>query len=212
MAIPLATPAGSNYLWSAYIYPSVATNPWLERVGSDDTYRHNTDGIGMEPETLIQVTSGTGTDFRVFSDAGIPPDCDIYTWSGAFGIFNGHYVGETPPEGLESYQSVCADYAGWGVMRLTGTMSLAAYTNGYLKFSIKSKTSQAFKVQIEAPQGTQRTVYVTPAAGVWQSFSIAATNFSGANFGQVYSPFLITSPGYQATSNLVDNVRWSLTP
>ena len=212
VALPMATPAGSNYLWSAYIYPSGAANPWLERIGADDTYRHGADGIGIEPETLIQVTSGTGTDFRVFSDAGIPPDCDIYTWAGATAIFNGHYTGEAPPEGLESYQSVCADYAGWGVMRLTGTMSLAAYSNGYLKFSIKSKTSQAFKVQIEAPQGTQRTVYVTPSAGAWQNISIAATNFSGANFSQVYSPFLITSPGYQSTSNLVDNVRWSLTP
>lgn len=55
ITVPLTTPSGSNYLWSAYIYPSTATNPYNERYGLDDTFNYNTSGYPVGPETTIRV-------------------------------------------------------------------------------------------------------------------------------------------------------------
>ncbi|MFH1778908.1 MAG: beta-galactosidase [Candidatus Omnitrophota bacterium] len=55
ITVPSTTPSGSNYLWSAYIYPSTATNPYNERYGLDDTFNYNTSGYPIGPETTITV-------------------------------------------------------------------------------------------------------------------------------------------------------------
>jgi len=84
ITIPSDTPAGSDYLWSAYIFEIGEPDPYAGRLGLDDTFRFDANGpvIWNKRETIITVTSMTASseEFRVFSDAGIPVGTDIMVW------------------------------------------------------------------------------------------------------------------------------------
>ncbi|MFH0880780.1 MAG: LamG-like jellyroll fold domain-containing protein, partial [Lentisphaerota bacterium] len=206
-----AMPVGSNYLWSAYTCATNAANPWNERYGADDTFRFNRAGLPVEPETVIRSVPAVDTNlFKVYSDAGTPVGSSVFVWSlNNAAQFNGSYTGETPPEGLQSFQTIHTDYAGWGVFATTSVVDMRGYTNGFLKFSIKVNASRTMKVELQGPSGTARSVNIVPTANVWQEFSIPISSFGGINLQQVYGLFSITSPGALATTYLVDNVRWT---
>ncbi|KPK42528.1 MAG: hypothetical protein AMJ78_02245 [Omnitrophica WOR_2 bacterium SM23_29] len=55
ITIPSTTPPGSNFLWSAYIYPCSATDPYNARYGLDDTFNFDSNGNPIGPETDIRV-------------------------------------------------------------------------------------------------------------------------------------------------------------
>ena len=87
-------------------------------------------------------------------------------------------------------------------------MNVSLYSNGYLKFWVKSTTQ--LKVDLEGPQGTKGTKYIASTTNTWKEMSLAITNFTGAVLTNMYGLFEIT--GESAASFYVDNVRWEGTP
>ncbi len=141
--------------------------------------------------------------YRVYNDGGIPANCTNFVWGGGPSSYNGDYMGDTPPEGVKCYLTTGSTWVGWGVFK-TNTVDLSLFSNGYLRFWVKSTTN--LKVQLEGPQGTQRTKYIPSTDGGWQEFALSATNFAGVNFSQLYGIFMIASDA--GASFLVDDVRW----
>jgi hypothetical protein len=207
--VPTA-PAGSNYVWSAYMYATNAADPWNERFGSDDTYRFNEVGIGLEPETTIAVaavvsTSGT---YDVYSDAGIPAGASIFTWKDPLGSasWDSEYVDPTAPEGARSYYTFGSSWQGWGIFK-AGT-DLHLYSNGYLKFWVKSPVT--VKVEIEGPQYTKGVQYIPSTTNVWMQKSISISTFGGVVLTNMFGLFEATTES--SSTFYVDDVKWSLTP
>ncbi|HEY8240938.1 MAG TPA: hypothetical protein VIH35_05800, partial [Kiritimatiellia bacterium] len=200
-------PPGSNYVWSTFIYPTNAIDPWTERFGSDDTFRFNEAGIGLEPETTINMTgvSSSGV-LSVYSDSGIPPGASIFTWQGSVASFNGNFPDATAPEGTMSFYTSGNFWQGWGVFR-TGT-DMRTYSNGYLKFWVKSPVT--VKVDLEGPQFTKRTVFVGATTNTWVQKSIPVTSFSGVVLSNMFGLFEATTES--ASTFYIDDVKWSLTP
>jgi hypothetical protein len=201
-------PAGTNYVWSAFIYPTNAINAWTERFGSDDTFRFNEAGIGLEPETMIRFNGAAASSgvYQVYSDAGAPVGASIYTWNGGAASFNGNYVDPTAPEGTMSFYTYGSYWQGWGVFK-TAT-DLSQYSNGYLKFWVKSPVT--VKVDLEGPQYTKRTQYIPSTTNVWVQKSIAISNFAGVSLTNMYGLFEATTES--ASTFYIDDVKWSLTP
>ncbi|HPG00553.1 MAG TPA: beta-galactosidase, partial [Kiritimatiellia bacterium] len=199
-------PSGSNYVWSTFMYPTNAVDAWQERIGSDDTFRFNELGIGVEPETMVTLVGPqtTSSVFQLYSDAGTLAGSSIYTWQGAVATFNGNYADATAPEGAMSFFTTGTSWQGWGIFKTT---NLAAYSNGYLKFSAKSTTQ--LKVDLEGPQNTKGTVYITSTTNQWREFILPITSFANIRITNMYGLFEIT--GESAASFYVDNVRWELT-
>ncbi len=198
-------PSGSNYVWSTFLYLTNAVDAWKERIGSDDTFRFNEAGIGVEPETRVTLVGPptTNNTLQVYSDAGTPAGSSLFTWYGAAATFNGNYADATAPEGTMSFSTTGTLWQGWGVFLST---NLSAYSNGYLKFWVKSTTQ--LKVDLEGPQNTKATKYIASTTNQWQQFIIAITNFAGVQITNMYGLFEIT--GESAGQFFVDNVRWDL--
>jgi hypothetical protein len=204
--VPTA-PASSNYLWSTFLYATNATNAWLQRFGSDDTYRFNDVGIGLEPETRVTMeavvpTSGT---YGVYSDAGTPAGSSIFTWNGSTASFDGNYADATAPEGALSFYTFGTFWQGWGVFKSGTDMSL--YSNGYLKFWVKSPVT--VKVDLESP-AAKLTVYVSSTTNNWLLKSIAITNFNGIVLTNMYGLFEATTES--SSTFFIDDVKWSIAP
>ena len=87
---------------------------------------------------------------------------------------------------------------------------MSAYSNGYLKFFLKS--SQNMTVELRGPQANARSVLVGSTSNAWKEISIPVTNFNGVVLTNMYSLFSITSPGSVGTTNYVDYIRWTEIP
>lgn len=142
--------------------------------------------------------------FRIYRDAGIPPNADVITWAGGAATWDGDYGDATAPEGVKSFRTEGVSWGGWGVQMTNGAVDFSFYTNGSLCFWVKS--TNALKVEIEGPSGTKGTHYISSTTGAWLQFVLPLSDFSSVNFAQVVSPFLITAE----TRSLffVDDVRW----
>ncbi|HPG00022.1 MAG TPA: beta-galactosidase [Kiritimatiellia bacterium] len=204
--IPTNTPYAADYSWLAYIFPTNAADPWLERMGSDDTFRFSPQGQPVGPETRIIVYVSTSGTFTCYADSGAPEDSVFYTWGGTN---NGDYTGIGAPDGVKCWKAdvTGTTYVGWGLFHTNGLKDFSQYN--YLKFWVKTEEATV-KVQIEAPAGTQRTRYLdqegwVPAkAGVWQEVTIPLTNFGFASpLTNVYGSFL-------TTLEYLPSVRYSL--
>ena len=198
-------PASSNYLWVAYLYPPFATNPMLQRLGLDDTYRFSPEPRGkpIGPETRITLSS----DSDIYSDAGIPTGTEVFQWAGGGWYFDGNYT-TASPEGVKCFYTWADSWAGWGVFN-TNRQNMSAYSNGWLKFWLKS--SQQLRVELEGPQGTKNYYYCPSTTNNWLEFSVnIKTNFPSVVLTNMFGLFEITAEG--ATTNYVDYVRWTLTP
>ena len=206
VTIPSNTPSGAGYLWGAYIYPTNATDPWGQRIGADDTFRHGPDGIGVEPEMTVTVSAAAGNTYTVYSDLGIPSGSSIFTWYGSVAYFNGDYTGITPPEGTKCFVTTGNYWQGWGVFR--SATDMRTYSNGYLKFWARSSTQ--LKIDLEGPQNTKRTQYIATTTNTWREFSLPITGFSGVVLTNMYGLFEATAE--VPTTFYIDNVRWSTSP
>ena len=189
----------SNYVWVAYMYPTNASDPMAERLGLDDTFRFDPQGAAVGPETVIAARG-----LRVYGDVGIPSGCDVYTWRGASATFDGSYQDSTAPEGGLSFRTWCNSWAGWGVFQ-PGGRDMRAYSNGYLRFWVKSTTT--LKIEIEDTSGNKGTHYVSSTGGVWEDKAIPVSLFSGVNLSAVYGLFEATCT--QGTTFYIDYVRWT---
>ncbi len=131
--------------------------------------------------------------------------------------FNGNFMSDpNTPEGSKCFRSYVVDYSGWGVFATnTAGVNLSAYTNGVLKFWLKS--SGYTKVEIKDKAGVVKLgasygpTTNTSGVVVWTEKTIPASAFAGANFSQLESPFMVTDPTYDRAF-YVDNVRWQKTP
>lgn len=94
-----------NYLWAAYVYATNASDPFGERIGLDDTFRFDTLGQPIGPETpLTVVWQETDQDFlTLYSDAGLVPGATVWTWAGGGYVFDGNYPDPTAPEGSNTF-------------------------------------------------------------------------------------------------------------
>jgi len=204
--LPAGLPAHENYLWAAFMYPTNAADPMGERIGLDDTFRFDRQGVPVEPETVISVPPIQDGDFHVYNDQGIPGGCDIYTWKGGSASFDGSYTGETPPEGIKCFKTEGSSWAGWGVFKLSGSYDMSSYSNGVLRFWMKSTVN--LKINIEDADGKKTDVYVGSSSGEWKEVSIPISSFAGVDISQVYGLFEVTADA--ATTFYVDDVRWTL--
>jgi len=204
VTVPTNIPVSADYLWVTYLYPTNAADSFAERIGLDDTFRFDKSGLPIGPETTIEVPPPQGSDFVVFSDAGIPPQSDLYSWGGSV---DANYTILPPPEGTEScYALDVIDWIGWGIFKVSGTQDLSAYSSGYLKFWLWS--FEALKVEIKDSNGTVGTVSVGSTGGTWQEISIPLSSFGAVDLSNIYGFFMITS--YDAAEYLVDYVRWTM--
>ena len=165
---------------------------------------------------LIEISSETASTFyidnvrwakgifRIYRDAGLPAGCDIITWAGGGSSFNGDFVDTSAPEGIKSFRTEGASWIGWGVAKTNGAFDLGLYSNGVVYFWAKS--TNALKIEIEAPQGTKRTKYISSTGGSWQEFVLPMSEFSGVNLSQVYAPFTVSADA--GATFFVDDVSW----
>jgi len=201
--VPTNAPGGDQYAWVAYMFPTGAADPWVERLGFDDTYRSDRWGNPVEPEVRVVVSNSAGGEMVVYSDDGMPVGSEVYTWG--WGNFDGEYTGENPPEGEKCFRTECTySYAGWGVFKQSGSWDMSSYSNGYLRFWLKSWDT--VKVEIEDASHTKGTKYVGSTAGAWQEISIPISDFSGVDLSQIYGLFEATIEN--TGTFYVDYVRW----
>ena len=206
--IPASAPARDDYCWVAYLCPTNAavSNRMQERIGLDDTFRFDAEGLPVEPETTVSVVfAGT-----VFYDQGIPAGFDFGTWQGGSSTFSSTNVDATAPEGSLDFYTWGTSWSGWDIHRISGAEDMSAYSNGYLKFFLKS--SQNMTVELRGPQANARSVLVGSTSNAWKEISIPVTNFNGVVLTNMYSLFSITSPGSVGTTNYVDYIRWTEIP
>jgi hypothetical protein len=205
--IPLM-PDGSNYVWSAFMYLNSSTNPWVDRLGSDDTFRFNDKGIGVEPETTIRFTApaATGGVFNVYNDGGLPVGAQIFTWQGGAATFNGNNVDATAPEGTMDFLTTGNSWQGWGVFK---TNNMSAYSTGYLKFWVKSATSLEIALETGSA-GPKVTQVIASTTNTWKQMSMPISGFSGVVLTNVYGLIEVTAT--VPTTFYIDDVKWSLTP
>jgi hypothetical protein len=214
VTLPLSVPAGTNWLWLAYMYPTYATNPMLQRLGLDDTFRFSPEPFGAPtiPETVITVTSVSTTNFLVYTDAGIPFDSTIYQWGGSWTYFDHNFTGVAGiPEGTKCTYASGGDYTGWGVFHTNGPVNMSAFSNGQLRFS--AKTPQNLTVEIEDFSGYKAWTLIPNTTNNWATFSITLTNMTPyslrPDLAAIKGLFMATTPGGQSASNYIDNVRWT---
>ena len=93
-----------------------------------------------------------------------------------------------------------------------------SYSNGYLKFWLKS--SGYTKIELQSLTGsnlqTAPGAYYNPTLNdlgeiVWQHKVIPITNFAGVALTNIKSPFMATDPTFDRSYS-VDYVRWEMTP
>jgi hypothetical protein len=211
--VPDASVDSEDYLWMAFIYPTNAADPWIGRIGSDDTYRTGPDEIPIEPETPVTVHSPNNT-FTVFADRGMPVGCEGYTW-GPLAQFYGHYADPEAPEGSECWlTAIYGSYSGWGVFYRNRVVDLSAYNA--IKFWVKAFSANV-KIEVETREPTtKRTVWLrdtnwdTNQPNAWQEVTIPIAHFGfSAPLTNVYSPFEVTGLSTDGSTFFsIDNVRW----
>lgn len=213
MTVPSNTASSVNYLWSAFIYPPGSSDPSTERLGLDDTFRFNTLGVGVEPEVKVAVSSGSSDEqLGIYNDNGLSAPADIYLWpENGTVVSDGEYTNIAVPEGVESfYINGSGAYVGWGVFSVYKSTGLheprdmRAYTNGFLKFWLKSSVATVVEIEDEAKSKGSKDVPST--GGQWQEITIPISALAGANLSQVFGLFEITAK--TAATFYVDDVRW----
>lgn len=137
--------------------------------------------------------------------------------------FNGDFTEDpSPPEGTKVFRSFCVYWSGWGIFFTNSTTNLSAYSNGYVKFWLKSHGYNKIEVQ-SVTAGVTNTACgasygpTTNGQGevVWQHKVIPVQNFltdnASLDLSHIQSPFMITDPTYDHAYS-VDDVKWSMSP
>ncbi|MBN1268995.1 MAG: beta-galactosidase [Kiritimatiellae bacterium] len=133
--------------------------------------------------------------------------------------FNGEFAEDpAPPEGGKTFRSYCVNWSGWGIFYTNTTVDLSTYSNGYLKFWLKSSGYTKIEIQSEiGGTNTTRTgAYYNPTTNevgdiIWHHKVIPITNFTGVALTNIKSPFMATDPTYDRSYS-IDYVRWEMNP
>ncbi len=121
------------------------------------------------------------------------------------------------PEGSYSFRTFAVNQAGWGVFRTNGTINLSAYTNGYLKFWLKSCASSRVEIATVTGITTNKSTVggfsntIAGGSAQWQMKSIPVNAMTNVNLSRVASPFMFTDMGV-TNSSFVDCVYWVKAP
>ncbi|MFH0880390.1 MAG: hypothetical protein V2A34_11810, partial [Lentisphaerota bacterium] len=208
VAVSNSARPNDNYLWLAYIYETNAIDPFLERLGADDTYQFDPAGLPFAPEIPVVVGEVIANPFIVYADSGLPYHSQLYTW-GTGPVTD--TLDMTAPEGFKYMQTVSGSSygVGWGIFRVTNGVpaltDMRQFSNGYLRFWLKC--SDAMTIELEGPAGTKKSVTVASTGGAWSQVNLSMTNFNNViNMAQVYGLFTVNRGGLGTF--YVDNIRW----
>jgi hypothetical protein len=166
--------------------------------------------------------------YLVYSQGGIPPGTDIYTWCslGQPCDFLG-FDQCGAPEGGTFLQMTDVSWAGFGIFNLSGYVDMTGYADGDLRFFVKSPKD--LKIELECGNGAKQTLADLDGDGTvmpgwdgtdtWQEIVVPICDFWGGTcvepattdcLSALYSPFIATveNLGDVVTSYSVDYVRW----
>jgi hypothetical protein len=184
---------------------------------------------------LLVVSPAFSETYLTYTDAGIPPSADIFTWcspGGQNGMGQCNF-GNNPtaacglqPEGNNALRMITDQWGGFGVFLIGYTEDLSRFEGGDLKFFIVSQTDVTATIAcvpdpVGNPAGIDYTVSIsdygwTPSS-VWQEISVPICDFFGGTCDQaaldclatVDAPFVTGVEGLAAPAGwLVDYVRW----
>jgi hypothetical protein len=179
--------------------------------------------------TILPINLCSANQIVFYSDSGLNNSYGtpaIWYWSG-----NGETHQEQTTNRAHPYDPLKNQYIagnptwfGCGIY-LGATVNLSSYysSSSYLRFYLglnRSLTgSERLKIEIEGPQGTNGTVYITASGGYgfdnskpgyWQLVSIPLSSFSGVNWNSIYLPFKITAENLTSTLYIWwDYVLWT---
>jgi len=210
--VPEMIPAGNDFLWAAYIYTTNATDPYAERVGLDDTFRFDTRGLPIGPETPVRVTRQlvTTSESALYNDQGIRANLALQTWGGPGSAWESDYALGTPPEGNRCFRANVVAGGGWRLANSNG-LNLLAFSEGHLVFWVKSAAPLvAGVVAAGRTNEVNLSSYGLTNGSPWKQVVIPVTElgFKPADLTQVTVPFYIRAVGAESATFLVDNVRW----
>ena len=116
------------------------------------------------------------------------------------------------------FRSYCVNWSGWGIFYTNTVADMSAYSNGYLKFWLKSSGYTKIELQsvVNNTTNTRSGASYNPTTNesgtaVWQYKVIPITNFTGVVLTNIKSPFMATDPVFD-NSYSVDYVTWELSP
>ena len=121
------------------------------------------------------------------------------------------------PEGARTFRTFAVNTAGWGVFRTNGVANFLAYTNGALRFWLKSAAPSRVEVKSVTGIMTNTSVVgqfantIENGSPAWQLKSIPVNTMPGVNLSRVSCPFAFTDLGV-TNSSFVDCVYWVKTP
>lgn len=182
-------------------------------------------GAGEKKQCKYKLKAFAASDKDLYSDSvPVPSGARIYRWDGStYGgpeaKFEDSFLKMDSPEGDQCFKTTSGEnwnsevnYAGWGIFyEMVEEHSINLEEYNYLKFWVKS--SHDLKVEIEClgKRGPKYAVYLSQVgwidSNVWQKIIIPKEKFRGADFSEIYSPFLVTVEAGSSTF-YVDNVRW----
>ncbi|MBN1270402.1 MAG: putative Ig domain-containing protein, partial [Kiritimatiellae bacterium] len=217
VTLPEYATGGADYMWLALMCDQYAAHPYLQRLGSDDTFRYDAQGIPGAPREVRVVVERLPPDpvsgSAGYSDAGIHPAFNLQTWGGGGSSWNSAYTGDTPPEGTKCFRTVAVSGAGWGAFATNGNwgVHLCGYHSGALVFWVKSASD--VRVGVAALGTTNRvsiSSYGWTGTATWQEISvpIADFGFTRPQLGRVTCPFMFELPSGTSGTFLIDHVRW----
>ena len=181
------------------------------------------------------VPPASADDYYVYSQAGIPPESNLWTWCDTTPCDFASIVACETPEGGASLRAQAIAYVGWGVFPST-PVDLTAYENGEVRFFVKGPTDFAgdpiypadgnvkLELQCQSVPGATlvplslSNVGWNPAeAASWQEITIPVCDFFEGGvcdttcLGSVSGVFVATMENLQRFGSLsIDYVRWHL--
>ena len=222
-------PSGSGWVAGSEAFIRLHfMDAWFQDLGSTSSAQKVTSaGQDWTLCSITDVTAPFGTryvrfDLVVKKPAGFSgtsvadfDDCSL----GQANSFNGEFAEDpSPPEGTKTFRSYCVNWSGWGIFYTNTTVDMSSYSNGYLKFWLKS--SGYTKVELQSDVGGSVVTKTGASYGpttngvgevVWEEKVIPISNFAGVALTNIKSPFMATDPTYDRSYS-IDYVRWEMNP
>jgi hypothetical protein len=184
-----------------------------EELGMTRTFRLSSLFVAL---AVLGVTPGSADSYLVYSQGGLPPATDLFTWCPTQPIcdVNSPVACDTP-EGGASLRMSTDSWGGFGVF-LQQSVDLSAYENGDVRFFVK--TPRDLKVEFQCLGGATLTAFIGQHGwngnNTWQEISIPVCDFFSdgvcvpACLADIGAPFMSTIEGTTFAEFRVDHVRW----
>jgi len=206
-------PASENYFWTAFFYATNSSNPLVERLGLDDTFRFDSSGLPFGGEIKVTITrelSMTIDEF-IFGDWGFYEDCSLQIWGGSGSAWDSEYMAYSPPEGWKCFRTDAISGGGWGLSDDHG-YDFSSYLQGMLVFWVKSDVDLCVGI---VANGITNTLDISGYGWVngaaWNVISIPMDDFGfeAVDLTSVTMPFFVETVNAVDATFLVDDIRWA---